>query len=862
MSPDPPHPPDDRAPDPERTLPMGGASAPDPAPDPTLAMDAKVPPAPDATPDPTLAMGANVPAAPPSNRSLKPERALPESIGSYRILGKLGEGGMGMVYEAEQQNPRRQVALKVIRGGALVDETQVKMFQREAETLARLKHPNIGAIFESGCTEDGQHFFAMELVRGVTLSKYLEEPAPPFSGEEIVRRLRIFQILCDAVHYAHQRGVIHRDLKPSNVVVAETGSGTASVASGSQEAYGVTAKILDFGLARITDQDVAAASLVSNVGVIKGTLAYMSPEQARGIPDEIDLRTDIYSLAIILYEMLTGSRPYDLAAVSIPDAIRVICDVPSRSLRAAWVGKRPLDRDLETIVKKGLAKEPNGRYKSAAALSEDLDRYLTDQPILARPPSTMYTLGKFAKRNKVLVGGAVATGLTLVAGVVVSTTLGMREASQRRAAQEARGNVEVVAEFQSRMLQEVDAAQMGARLVEDLRGQLAKSLEDGGMAEAERTVVLDEFNQRLRQVNATDTALDLLDQGVLSRASQAVSQELQDQPKISARLDRTLGETYFGLGLFGRAEELLRRSLATYEELGPAFRVEKASVHRMLARVFVFAGRLDEAEPELAAAVAGHQGLGELHEEVMHDESLLALLRRERKDLEGSLETYEDITERRRRVPGSDRVALLSDLDGLAWVHYELKHFATAESIQVAALAEAREVLGAEHVTTLALVNNLAVNYVGQGRMADAEPLYLEDLAVSRQRLGNFHEETRVSITNLGRMHFRMGNFEQAERYAREAVEVGRDLEPRTLGGGIGLECWGSSLVELGRFAEAEAPLREAWSVFAELMGEEFIGCQKAAEGLVRVYTAQGDTAQLAVWAARAEPPAEEPDAD
>ncbi len=353
----------------------------------------------------------------------------PERIGPYRLIERLGEGGMGVVYLAEQTEPiRRRVALKVVRAGLTGEDARAR-FQSERRALALMDHPGIARIFDSGTTDGGQPWFAMEHVAGAPLFAYCEERSLPLAD-----RLRLFAEICLAVQHAHQKGIVHRDLKPSNLLVVEVDGRPVP-------------KVIDFGIAKAVDPSLSLDLALTQDGQILGTLAYMSPEQVSGDVDAVDTRSDVYALGVILYGLLAGKPPIEIEGRSLSEVIAAIGQADAPRLRSV----RPdLDVDLEVIVGKTLERERERRYPSAAALAEDVRRFQADEPILARPPSTAYQLRKLARRHRAAVIGAALTAAAVIVGLTVSVVLWLRERDARR-------EIDVLYESERDARQQVDA---------------------------------------------------------------------------------------------------------------------------------------------------------------------------------------------------------------------------------------------------------------------------------------------------------------------------------------------------------------------------------------------------------------------
>jgi eukaryotic-like serine/threonine-protein kinase len=547
-------------------------------------------------------------------------QTLPDRIGPYTIRAELGRGAMGIVYEAEQDEPRRVVALKVLRGGTVADAHDQALFRREIRALARLGHPGIATLYASGQTPDGLSYFAMERVAGVPLDNWLRH-----NRIDVKARLRLFLEIAKAVAYAHERGVYHRDLKPTNVLV-----------SGDPPA----ATVLDFGLARIVEGDRAAGSAATEFGTVRGTLEYMSPEQLAGDPDVVDGRADVYALGVMLYEMLLGEHPLDLRDAPAFDVPRRILEQPPKSIA------RRLDADLSTVVLKALEKDPDRRYSGVKAYSDDVERYLAGEPIAARPPSAAYQFRKLVLRHKGPFA-ALATGVVFLAAFGISmAVLATRLATERdRANAEAaaaRSNAAAftqvlgkrVTGFGYRRLDdpagvvatvdEIDAQWTGDPVHKvELLSSAGLAVFDAGSREAgirllERAVAISRESDPNWQASGTAQSLgemyvqagrpaDALPlfQGILDRLH---SWPQPVTPRAIGYSEENLGTALRDLGRLDEAELHLREALRAYES-------EKFPNPEYLASAHDSLGNLALAKNDLAAAEHEHRAAFSLREQ-------------------------------------------------------------------------------------------------------------------------------------------------------------------------------------------------------------------------------------------------------
>jgi serine/threonine-protein kinase len=690
-------------------------------------------------------------------------------IGPYRILRELGHGGMGSVYLAVRADEQfhKRVALKVIRSGADSADV-VRQFRRERQILAGLDHPNIARLLDGGTTDDGLPYLVMEYVEGKPLLEYCDA-----RSLTVNQRVVLFQAVCAAVQHAHRNLIVHRDIKPGNVLVGEDGA----------------PRLLDFGIAKILNPELTSESAPPTAIVM--TPEYASPEQARG--DQVTTATDVYSLGVVLYELLTGHRPYRLTSRQPLDVLRAVAEqepepasvavgrtddvtapssgrrVPSTPAEVASTRegtteklRRRLRGDLDKILMKALRKEPALRYPSVEALSEDIRRYLTGLPVAARKATIRYRAGKLARRHTLAVVSS-AVIVLLLAGLAATMTI-----------QSAR-----IAAERDRAERERDAAEKERRTAERVSAFLADLFK-----------LSDPSQARGREITARE---------ILERGAGRIRRELAEEPEAQARLLLVIGSVYEELGRYDEAEELLKDALAARER----------------------AATSDELE--IAKAMSG-----------------LANVLRRKGDYAGAVTLHEKILEIRRRRLGGDHADVASTLNNLAAVRYSMGEHAEAARLYEESLRIRRIALGNEDIKIAQSLGNLGL---ALGAMGDprAEAYLTEALTLVRKLEGDDHPGVTRTLYNLAATLANNGKHEEAEARLREALAI----QVRLLGRGhpdvaMTMNGIGRTLVEKGRLAEAGDAYREALGIARAKLPATHVTTAGSLEGLGRLETLQG----------------------
>ncbi|MEZ5966872.1 MAG: serine/threonine-protein kinase [Planctomycetota bacterium] len=682
---------------------------------------------------------------------------LPASIGGYRILRRLGQGGMGIIYEAHQESPARRVALKVMRPG-MVRAELVKRFHREAHVLGQLQHPGIAQIHASGVSDlpGRPPFLVMELIDGVSLTAHADR-----QRLDIGQRLELMVRVCDAVQHAHQKGVIHRDLKPSNVLVVSAAIGSATAAASKTQAMVDPIgqpKVLDFGIARMIEQDAALATLQTETGQIIGTLAYMSPEQLANAADALDTRADVYSLGVMAYELLCGELPLDVRGKSVSEAARIIRDDEPTRLGTR---KRSLRGDVETIVAKAIDKDRNRRYSTAAELAADLRRWLVDLPIEARPASAVYQIGKFARRNRGLVAG-VAVAFAALAIALVMTGLSLAQArTDRDSARSAQALAERIAGFQRSVLRDIDVSAMGETLREQLELEMQPArdrlLQSGELSAAA-------YADLLQAVNTTNMARKAVDGAVLEQAAAAAASEFADDPATHARMLDAFAQCYQTLALPERALELARLSLDLRRGHLADYDPELARSCGDVGAVLVGMGRASEALPLLEEALRRRQADPNVEPELV----LEAQLRLGNAwSLSGERTRAEAMFERTiaaYRARGADDFMLYETLNALAMLYMATERAAEAIPLLEESVAGRRRTMGENNPRTLSTLNNLARAHARLGQLDEAVRRYLELIPILEAAVGDDDARTLLVLGNLTDVYVQRHDLPAARR--------------------------------------------------------------------------------------------------
>jgi serine/threonine protein kinase len=740
-------------------------------------------------------------------------------IGPYKLLEQIGEGGFGIVFMAEQQKPiRRQVALKVLKPG--MDTKQViARFESERQALALMDHPNISRVLDAGATDSGRPYFVMELVKGVSITEFCDKNclAPE-------ARLRLFIDVCHAIQHAHHKGIIHRDIKPTNVMVT-LHDGVPVV------------KVIDFGIAKATVQKLTERTLFTAYGQMIGTLEYMSPEQAEMSELDIDTRSDVYALGVLLYELLTGTTPLEgkrLRQAGYAELLRLIREeeAPRPSTRLSSLGDtatvlaghRGLDvrrltqllaGDLDWVAMKALEKDRNHRFDTPGSFAADVDRYLRGEPIVARPRSTVYKVRKFTQRHRAAVLTATAVAVLLLGGAAIAGWQALRATRAEAAALDS-----VAAEKRAK--------------------------EDAAAREAETKAVLDFVVNRVfaaARLEGSPWGLgrEVTLRKALETALPYVEKSFTKEPLIEARLRLTLGTSFADLGDHRTAAEQFEAARALFSRLRGPDHPDTLGSANNLANSYCALGRYADALKIHAKVLAIEKAkLGPDHPDTLRSMNNLASSYHALDRHAEALKLREDALARyKAALP--DKPDTFTAMTNLANSYAALGRHAEALTLREETLTRQKAVLGHGHPDTLRSMNNLAGSYYALGRYDDAVKLDEKALALEKDKLGPDHAETLTTMSNLAVTYGALGRHTDAlklneEVLSRRKAALGPD-HPGTLRSMTRLA---NNYFALGRHADALTLSKQAVAFQKVKLGPDHSDTLQSMVGLADSYTAVG----------------------